>query len=801
MLIFSYLTTSFRNLLRQKTYLIINLAGLSVGIAAYMVIMLYVTHEKRYDNHIEQRDNMFRVVEVQNEPGVGNQHVAITMGPLAGELKRTFPQIKETVRFMPSFNISSVGNGSKLLREQNMLYTDPSVFSMFSIKMLRGNPDVSLKLPNTLVISEDIAKKYFGNVDAAYNSILQLNGKPYRVEGVMENQPKQSHVFFDILISISSVEGTQEFEWMKHWGSNSLITYVLLNDKDQAAEIEKALPQFIKEKIFTQNEGWEFLEIYLQPLNDVYLHSQHIKFQMVAGIGDYTTVIIFLVVAILILLIACVNYINISLARSVKRAREVGMRKVLGADRMSLVYRFISESFVITLIAILFSIGILELAIPEINKMLGTDFALDFREPLFNIGLFLLLLIISLISGSYPAFYLSRFQPVNVLKGGITSNGRSGFLSKVLIVFQFAISIGLIFSILMINDQIKYIQEKDLGIKYDNSLFVFFAQDDYKKLDILKQELLKNPSIRSVSGSAFMNGVSGSQGPIFIDDTSNTRLAVRFGYVDEDFFENMDIDFVSGRNFDPTIQTDSAGVVILNESAMRELGWSDFNGKRLRADTDGDSTIKPAVIGVIRDYHYYSLRTLIEPAAYFYVPSRFRGVTIKYSSQEGRQNIESFLEDKWKEFYPKTPYQSVSADQFLTDSYKSDYKTRSLFVYFTIISMFLSCLGLYGLTSLLIEQKTKIIGIRKVLGSPVYSIVFNLVKEYMVLVSIAGIIAIPVALIFINRFLGNYPYRIEISTFNIVASIVSAIMVAFITIVFKAGKTANSNPLEALKYE
>lgn len=801
MLVFSYLTTSLRNLLRQKTYLVINLAGLSVGIAAYMVIMLYVTHERSFDKHIEQGDNIFRVVEVQNEPGVGNQHVAITMGPLARELKNTFPQIKETVRFMPPFNISSVGNGDKLFRERNMMYTDPSVFSMFSVKLLKGNPSTALKLPNTLVISEDAAKKYFGNIESAYNSVLQLNGKPHRVEGIMENQPRQAHLFFDILISMSSVEETPEFEWMKHWGSNSLITYVLLNDKEQAPEIEKALPGFIKEKIFTQDEGWVFLEIYLQPLKEVYLNSQHIKFQMVAAMGDSTTVMIFLVIAILVLLVACVNYINISLARSVKRAREVGMRKVLGADRMSLVYRFISESFVISLIAILFSIGILELVLPEINKMLGTEFVLDFRNPLFNVGLVILLLVISLISGAYPAFYLSRFQPVNVLKGGITNSGRSGILSKILVVFQFAISIGLIFSILMINDQINYIKEKDLGIKYDNSLFVFFGQDDYKKLDILKQELLKNPAIRSVSGSAFMNGVSGSQGPIFIDDTTNTRLAVRFGYVDEEFFHNMDIDFVSGRNFDPTIQSDSGGVVILNESALRELGWNDIHGKRLRADNDGDSTVSPEVIGVIRDYHYYSLRTLIEPAAFFYIPARFRGITVKYAGQENRQNIESFLEDKWKEFFPQTPYQSVSADEYIYDSYKSDYKTRTLFVYFAIISMFLSCLGLYGLTSLLIEQKTKIIGIKKVLGSPVYSIVFNLVREYMVLVSIAGVIAIPVALIFINRFLNNYPYRIEISVFNIIAALISAVTVAFITIVFKAGKTANSNPLEALKYE
>lgn len=774
--------------------------GLSVGIAAYLMIMLYVTHEKGYDKQIEMRDNMFRVVEIQNEPGVGNQHVAITMGPLARELKNTFPQIKETVRIIPAYNINSVRYGSKLFRENNMLMADPEIIDMFSIHLIRGNPAQVLKQPHTLVISEDVAKKYFLTIEKAMNSTLILNDRSYKVEGIMENQTKHSHIYFDVLISMSSIEGTPEFEWMKRWGSNSFVTYLLLDDPSSAETIENGLPQFIKEKIFTQNEGWEFLEMYLQPVNEIYLNSQHIKFQMVTTAGDSRTVLIFTVVAILILLIACINYINISLARSVKQAREVGMRKVLGADRWSLVYRFISESFVVTLIAIVFAIGLLELILPEINKVLGTSFSIDFTNPFFNIGLVFLLIVISLISGSYPAFYLSRYQPALVLKGGITSTGRSGYLSKALIVFQFAISIGLIFSILMINDQIRYIQKKDLGIKYDNTLFLFFGQQDYRKLEILKHSLLENPAIVSVSGSSFMNGVSGSQGPIFIDDSANTRLAVRYGFVDETFFPSMGIDIIEGRNFDPGIKSDSGGAVILNEAAIRKLGWDDINGKRLNSFND-DSLVKPKVIGVIRDYHYYSLKTLIEPAAYFYIPNEFRGAVIKYAGQMGRQEVEDFIETRWKEIYPQTPYQSVSSDEYLKDGYKSDLKIRTLFVYFAIISMFLSAIGLFGLTSLLIEQKTKIIGIKKVLGSPVYSIVINLIKEYIYLVGLSGIIAIPVSILFIKRFLNAYPYRVDISVTNVAAALLLAVLIAFITIIFKAGKTANSNPLEALKYE
>lgn len=801
MLVSSYFTTSFRGLIRQKTYLLINLMGLAVGIAAYMVIMLYVVHEKTFDHHITERANIYRVVEIQNEPGVGNQHVAITMGPLAQQLKARFPQITNAARILPASRISSVKHANKLLREPNMLYADADFIQMFSVKFIRGNEHTALKEPKTVVISEEIAVKYFGSVDKAYNGTLLFDNQSFKVEGIMENQTRHSHLYFKMLLSMASIENTPDFEWMKHWGANSFVTYIQLDKPQSAQIIESSLPGFLDENVLSKDEGWDFLEMYLQPLNEIYLKSQHIKFQLVSVSGDAITVSIFLIVAILILLIACVNYINISLARSVKQAREVGMRKVLGADRRSLVYRYISESFIVTLVAVILSIVLLELVLPEINKILGTDFYFDYRNPLFNIGLLVLLILISLISGAYPAFYLSRFQPVSVLKGGIASASKSGFLRKALMVFQFAISVGLIFSILMINDQIRYIQKKDLGINYANSIFLFFGKNDYRSLDYLKSTLKKNPDVLSVSGSSFINGVSGAQGPIFVDDSVQTKLTVRFGFVDEDFFRSMGIRLIEGRNFNPSRVGDSAGVVILNKSAVNKLGWDNIAGKRLLASADGDSTVQPEVIGLIDDYHYYSLRSLIEPAAYFYIPARFNGAIVRYSAGADKQKMEEYIRSEWIGIFPDTPFQTVFADQYISDSYKSDLKIRSLFVYFTIISMFLSCLGLYGLTSLLIEQKTKIIGIKKVLGSPVYAIVFSLIKEYLLLVMLAGLISIPVSLILIREFLDNYPYRVEISIVNIIIALLVAVLIAFVTIVFKAGKTASSNPLEALKYE
>lgn len=797
----NYFATTLRSLIRQRTYLVINLAGLAVGIAAFIMIMIFVAHEKSFDQNITQRDRMYRVVEIQNVPGVGSQQAAVTMGPLAQELKNTFPQVKETVRIMPAFQFRSVRNGNKIFRESNMFFTDPSIIDMFSIRLLKGNPKTAIREPHTILLSKKIAEKYFGTVDRAYNSILMLDNVPYKVDAIMEDQPDECHLRFDILASMSSVEGTPDFKWMKEWGSNSMITYVLLDNKEHKKEVEAGLPAFIKAKIFAEEDAWEEMEMYLQPVNDIYLRSQHIKFQMVSKSGDSRIVLVFIVIAILILLIACVNYINISLARSVKRAREVGIRKVLGADRMSLFYRYISESFIITLIAILFSIGLLELLLPGLNNILGTSFVLDFTAPVFIGGLLALLIVISLISGAYPALYLSRFQPITVLKGDLRVQGKSGYLSKILMVFQFACSIGLIFSILMINDQIRFIQNKDLGIDYANSVFVYFGQDDYKKLDVVKSTLLENPAIRKVSGSSYYNGVSSSQALVYVDSAEKVQLAMRYGFVDEDFFDAMGVKIVQGRNFDKTIQSDSGYAVIFNQNAMDKLGWKDINGRRMHSSLSDDSTKMVEVIGVINDYNYFSLKSAIEPAAYYYIPQNFRGVTIKYSSQISREDIEGYIQSVWADLFPQTPVQLVFSEESVADNYKSDYKVRSLFVYFAIISLFLSCLGLYGLTALLIEQKTKTIGIRKVLGSPVYLIIYNLVKEYLILVLLSGVIAIPLAVMFMNRFLSDFPYHVSIRVFNILAAIMVVIIIAFMTVVVKAGKIAGSNALESLKYE
>lgn len=800
---YNYLKIAFRSLLRQKFYALINLVGLSFGIAAFLLIGIYVQRELGFDNHISRRDRIFRVVEIQNEPGVGEQHVAITMGPLAKTMKEDFPQVVNAVRLMSGFNISVVSYEDKYFNEHDLYYADPSVISMFDVNIIYGDPETVMAEPRTVLLSKKVAEKYFGSAEAAVGKTLMFDKTSIRVSGVMEDQPETTHFFFDILIPIVTAEVLPEFDWMKSWGSNSMVTYVELDKASSMDNVNQGFDDFLERHVFSTKDSWQYLEMYLQPVSDVYLKSGHIKFQNMSASGDASMVTIFIVISVLILLIACVNFINIAIARSVKRSREVGMRKVLGAGRGSLIIQFISESVIITFASLVIALGIVELVMPELNKLLGTTFSIEFfSNPLFNVGLLLLFILISLASGYYPAFYLSRLQPIAVLKGVSSASGRrTGFLSKALVVFQFVISIGLILAVLVIHDQVDFIRKKDLGIHYNNVFYVGFGDKGYEKLQVVKSELLQNPSISNVAGCSFLNGVGGSQGPVFVSDSAKTKLYVRFGFVDEDFFKTMDIKFADGRNFDGKQPTDVNRVSIINQAAVLALGWDNAIGKSFRYPGASDSSGKSEIVGVMRDYHYYSLRSQIEPAIWSWQPERFRGVVVKVAEGADAQAVKTFLEEKWKQIFPGQPVQIVDALNHSAKSYKNDQSSFTLFIYFTLISLLLSCLGLFGLTSLVLEQKTRSIGIRKVLGGQVWQITFMLIKNYLVLVLIAGMIALPLGYYLLQLQLDGFAYRISINAFHLVVPVIAAMLIAFSTIVYRAHKAANANPVEALKYE
>jgi putative ABC transport system permease protein len=543
--------------------------------------------------------------------------------------------------------------------------------------------------------------------------------------------------------------------------------------------------------------------MYLQPVKDVHLHSNHIKFQINNKMGNSKIILVFVVVALLTILIACINFINLAIARSVKRAKEVGIRKVLGANRSKLVYQFLGESIIITLIAILLSLVLVELALPEFNRILDTELVLSILgNPLLNIGLVLIWLAVSLLSGIYPAIFMSRYKAVEVLKGVSAQSARAkGWLGKTLVVFQFSVATVLIFVVIVTNRQVNYVLNKDLGYNYENVLGVSIQGGNVaEKVGQLRARFSALPGVTGFAAASNINGVSGNQSTITVDDSTETRITVRFGYVDEDFFPLMGIRMLEGRNFSRDYPNDDVASIILNQAAVDFLGWENPIGKRFMPLGMDTADNRRTVIGVINDYHYYSVHSRIEPAAYIIRPFEFGMACIKFDGQSGKE-MAALAEEVWMDMYPSSPYNWVLASERLERQYAGDRNTLRVFIMFTVLSILISAMGLYGLTAINVEQRTREIGIRKVLGGSVGQLMKLIFKEFVILILIAGLIALPVGYYFSLQFLDQFAFSIPISWYYAVIAIGASLLIATLTIVYHASKAAALDPVDSLKYE
>ena len=798
-MLYNYLKIGIRNLLHQKTYSIINIIGLTIGIAAFLLIFLHIQNELKYNKHIPDAERLYRCVEIQYAPGVGEQHVAVTMGPLKKALVDNFPEIEKSTRLM-YWGSRPLRYKDNFFNQKFLIFSDPEVLDLFGIKLISGDSSTALIEPNSIVVSKKVAEKIFGSVDEAMGNIIRLNDTtPFRVTAVMEDQPVQASFRMEALVPFSFME--TRFQWLKGWGNNSLDTYVRLKAGVDPKELAEKFPEFISAQIDEDDSGWQW-ELYLQPVTDIHLKSEHIKFQIMNyNQGDIDMVYAFSIIAGLIILLACINFVNLAIARSVQRAKEVGMRKVVGASSWNLMNQFMGESVIITFTSVVFSVLLVELLLPTFNNILGTEFVIDIAGNwIFNIGLLIILVIVSLVAGSYPAFYLTRYQPIKVLKSGVgPEDSSSNWLTKGLVVFQFVISIGMIFSIAVTNDQFRYALNKDIGINYTDVLSVnLYDNNDEGNVQFLKNEFLKQSNVLDVSFVSDVNGVAGSQGGITVDDTTETTVTVRYGFVDYNFFEMMDIPIITGRNFKKEYALDETEALILNRAAVEYLGWEDPIGRTFMPFDD--SVKKRKVIGVIEDYHYYSIHSKIEPAIYMINPKRAYNLAVKIH-QANQETTISSLENIWTNHFPGIPFNYQMAEDRIADEYKGEESTLKIFSFFTILSVVISCLGLYGLTALMIERRRKEIGVRKVFGGSITQIVSMLVKNFMRLVVLAGIIASPIAWYFMDRALDSFAYRIPISWKYYVESIALAIIIALVTIVYHAVKAASTNPVNSLRYE
>lgn len=801
-MIYNYFKPAFRFLFKNKLFTIINIAGLSSGIAAFIVITLFLQEQGGYDNHIPEADRIFRLVGIQEPAGLENQHVAFTSGGWAEVATANFPEVEDVFRIMgrPGVIVKTEG---ELFREPLIYRSEGKIIEWFNYEIVDGNdPSKMLSEPNQAVITKETAMKFYDSVNVTGNT-FEAGEKLFRVTGVINTEGIKTHQEMDIILSLSTYENELPYLF-SHLSNNSLTTYFVLEPGANPGELEEKINKHYTE--WGEEGDWSYAmrtTFYLQPVKDIYLYSGHLKFHMANNTGSINNVYIFSIVAVLILAIACINYINLATARSSSRSREVGLKKVLGATPGKLSVQFISESLTITFFAIIFALVITELTLPYFNSLLGTDFRIDFAgNILFNAGLAGLFLVPGILSGIYPAMLLSRYQPSNALKPE-SSQGITGslFLRKILVIAQFVISSALILSTGIIFHQVIFMNQKDKGYKSENVAYVQLNREfEPERIRDFKNALLSIPEVSGAGSASNYNGVAGRQSNITTADSLNKSLMVRFGYVDNDFFPVMKTDIVEGRNFSTDYVSDPYRSIIINEAAARALGWENPEGKEfVNNDYPGMGFERHTVIGVVKDYNYYSLHSPVEPAVYIFDPGMIRTVNIRFNDKP-QEKVISQIEEEFTNFFPDSYFELRSVEETIKLQYLNEANLLRLFRWFAILCIIISCLGLFGLTLFVVDQKRKEIGIRKVLGGSIFSMNLLLMKKFSVWISFATIVSFPLTYMIVQRWLENYSYTITIGWYHFAASFLVVALIAFMAISPLTTRTAMENPVNTLRY-
>ncbi len=799
----NYFKTAYRNLLRHKFYSAITILGLATGIACFLLIFMFIQDEVRYDKFHSKADRVYRMVgKLDSEEGQGEESSS-NPPPVAQALKTDYPHlIEETVRF---FNFQqptlTLELGDKKLNEKHLFFADSTLFKVFDFPLAKGNPDKALAEPNTIVLTQKLAEKYFGSEDPM-GKVLKFEGQfDLKVTGVMADIKHPTHIPFEGLISMRTAY-LMNPHLDKNWVWNPAWTYILFKEGVSPKELEAQFPNFIKKYYpeFVQPQ----ITHYLQPLQDIHLHSD-LDYEMQPN-GDINNIFIFGVIGIFILVIACINFMNLATARAAGRAKEVGIRKVSGAHRSQLIGQFLAEAVLLSFMAVLLALAMVEILLPLFSEISGKELDSNlFSNPALLIGLLLIGLLTGLASGLYPAFFLSKFEPVKVLKGSAAKAGSgSATLRKSLVVLQFAISLGLIVGTFVINRQLKYMRSVDLGFKKEQVLILPTRPPLAPKTQAITDELLQNKNIISVTS---MNEILG--------ESHNTH---EFNYegmepekwiyfpaliINEDFVKTMNLELVAGRDFSKTHQRDDSLGLLINEAMVKHLGWgTPENAIGKRFDTPSGSE---KVIGVVKDFNFVSVANTIGPFVLDLPHRKHSFFWKKYLalriSPENFEQTMAHVESVWGKFSPQFPLEYFFLDQRLDQQYKSQENLAKLVGYFSVLAIFIACLGLFALASFTAQQRTKEIGIRKVMGASVRSIVYLLTKDFVKLVMLSALIAFPVAYFGMHRWLENFAYRVQIPIWVFVMAGILGLLIAVITVSYQAIKVAYSNPVKSLKWE
>jgi putative ABC transport system permease protein len=804
----NYLKIAIRNLWKNKAFSAINIFGLASGLAICLLILFYVNNELGYDQYNTKADRIYRV---DGDLQFGGNHFVLAQSPdpMGPTLKEDFPQVEQFVRFRDHGGIM-VKKGNQNIQEAKVIYTDSTLFSVFTLPMIQGDPSTALIQPNSVVITESTAKKYFNSTDVVGKTMIIGDTGNYKITGVIRDIPKQSHFHFDFFISMYGQLSPYE---INQWTSNNFNTYIVLEKGTNPETLSSQLNGFVMRYVapvfqsmnLTPEEfkkQGNYLHYTLMPLQKIHLHSN--KSGELEANGNIEYVYIFSLIAFFILLIACVNFMNLSTARSANRAKEVGVRKVLGSLRKNLIMQFLSESVLISFVSLVLALVIAALLLPYFNQLSGKDMTLNlFLKPWLLPAAILLMIIVGLIAGSYPAFYLSSFKPVQVLKGKLAKGFKSSWLRSGLVVFQFCISIILVIGTMVIYLQLNYIRNKDIGFDRSQVLIIKNTDAIGSQAKVFEEEVKKLNGVENATMTGYLP-TSGwrSDSPLFPDATTDTKNAVstQIWRIDENYIPTLGMKMVQGRNFSADFPTDSSGIII-NEAALKLFGFKDPLNRPLyyMNDFPKKDLTKYHIIGIVKNFNFNTLREEVTPLSFLYQPQN-SSVAFRIHSAN-IPNLISMIQNKFKNLAPEQPFSYSFMDEDFNKTYSNEQRMGGISMTFSALAILIACLGLLGLTTFAAEQRAKEIGIRKVLGANGRNIISMLSKDFLKLVFIASLIAIPLAWWAMNKWLQGFAYRIQISWWILVIAALLAALIALATIFYQALKAALANPVDSLRSE
>ena len=793
----NYLKITLRTLWKDKGFSFINISGLAIGISTCILISLYVLDELRYDTFHKNARNIYRLTELLHLPKEVRPQT-VTSPPMASALQQNFPEVKSVTRFTESSRLLAYDD--KKFFDTKIWYADSTLFEIFSFSLRKGDPMTALVEPYSIVVTEKAAKKYFGDADPLGKAMSLSDTISLTVTGVVKDIPTNSHIQFDVLLSFSTIVATNNSQQSDNWFNNGYYTYALLAEGTDYNDLASRYGDEVKKLMGKQTEeSGLWYEFVFQPLLDIHLRSTT-PYDMGPN-GNIKYVYIFSIVAALVLLIACANYINLSTARAMNRAKELGIRKVIGAKRKQIIQQLIGESFLVTFISFVIGLAIVTAALPKFNTI--TNKTMDARFLLTPEAIFSALtifLLIGILAGGYPATLMASFSPVKTLKNYVRQGRESGMIRKGLVVFQFTMSIILIAGTIIIFRQMDFMQNKNLGIEKEQLLQLRMRNNINPKHQLIKEEMLKVPEVIAATATNFSygNGISNiATLPEGASDNEITSEAVIS--VDPDFIPTLKVELVSGRNFSKDIPTDEAEAFIVNESAVKHFNWGTPEtalGKKL----DWGLGKKGKVIGVVKDFNFTSLHESIQPLIIHIQRNWINFITLKIKVENIPETIEQ-LEKKWNSLNLDSPFDYSFLDADFEKLYRAEQQTQSIVGFLASLAIFIACLGLFGLAAFMAEQRTKEIGVRKVLGADVLGIIALLSKDFLILVGIAILIAFPISWFASVKWLDSFAYRTDLPWWIFGLAGVTAILIALLTVSFQSVKAAVANPVNSLRNE